>query len=53
LPLTPQTDTAIVDPFSGWNRFDNNGVPIISITQSSPFDLQITSIGYQIASEVI
>jgi len=53
LPLTPQTDTAIVAPFSGWNRFNNNGVPIISITQSSPFDLQILSIGYQIAAAVI
>jgi len=53
LPLVPQTDTAIVAPFSGWNRFDNNGVPIIEITQSSPFDLQITSIGYQIDSAVI
>lgn len=53
LPLTPQTDTAIVSPFLGWNRFDNFGSPIISITQSSPFDLQILGIGYQIASAVI
>ena len=53
LPLTPQTETAIIAPFSGWNRFDNNGVPIISITQSSPFDLQVLSIGYQIAAAVI
>jgi hypothetical protein len=53
LPLVPQTDTAIIAPVSGWNRFDNDGVPIITITQSSPFDLQITSIGYQIASAVI
>lgn len=53
LPLTPKTDTAIVAPVSGWNRFDNNGTPIISITQSSPFDLEITSIGYQIATAVI
>lgn len=48
LPLVPQTDTAIVAPFSGWNRFAT-----FSITQSSPFDLQITSIGYQISSAVI
>jgi hypothetical protein len=53
LPLTPQTSTAIITPVSGWNRFDNNGVPIISITQSSPFDLQILGIGYQVESEVI
>jgi hypothetical protein len=53
LPLEPQTDTAIIDPFEGWNRFDNNGNPIISITQSSPFDLQVTSIGYQIDAAVI
>lgn len=53
LPPQPRTDTAIVSPFSGWNRFDNNGVPIISITQSSPFDLQILSIGYQIAASVL
>jgi hypothetical protein len=53
LPLMPQTSTAIITPISGWNRFDNNGTPIISITQSSPFDLQILGIGYQIESEVI
>jgi hypothetical protein len=48
LPLTPQTDTAIVDPFSGWDRFST-----LSITQSSPFDLQILAIGYQIGAAVI
>jgi len=48
LPLTPKTDTAIVAPFSGWNRFST-----FSITQSSPFDLQILSIGYQIDEAVI
>ncbi len=53
LPLVPQTDTAIISPFEGWNRFDNNGKPIISITQSSPFDLQILSIGYQVESAVL
>lgn len=53
LPLTPQTDTAIIAPFSGWNRFDNNGTPVISITQASPFDLQILSIGYQVESAVL
>ena len=53
VPPAPKTDTAIVDPFYGWNRFDNNGVPIISITQASPFDLVITGIGYQIDAAVI
>ena len=53
LPLTPMTDTALVDTFSGWNRFDNEGEPIISITQTSPFDLQILGISYQIDAAVI
>ncbi len=53
LSISPKTDTEIVTPFFGWNRFDAEGTPIISITQSSPFDLQITSIGYQIESAVI
>jgi hypothetical protein len=54
LPIFPQSDTAIVTPFSGWNRFNNtDGSPIISITQSAPFDLQITGISYQIESDVI
>lgn len=48
LPPMPQTDTAIIDPFDGYNRFER-----ISITQSSPFDLQITAIAYQIESVVI
>ncbi len=52
-PITPQTDTAIISPFSGSNRFDDNGVPIISITQRSPFDLQILGIGYQLDSAVL
>lgn len=48
LPLIPQTDTAIIDPVDGYSRFAT-----FSITQSSPFDLQITSIGYQIETAVI
>lgn len=48
LPLVPQTDTAIIYPVSGWNRFST-----FSITQRSPFDLQILSIGYQIEMAVI
>lgn len=50
LPLVPQTDTAIFSPVSGYNRFDDMA---IVITQSSPFDLQILSIGYQIDMAVI
>jgi hypothetical protein len=53
LPLVPQTDTAIIAPYSGWNRFDQDGQPIIAITQRSPFDLQILAIAYQITSAVL
>jgi hypothetical protein len=48
MPLTPKTDTAIIAPVSGYDRFST-----FSITQSSPFDLQILSIGYQISGAVI
>lgn len=48
LPLQPQTDTAIIAPVSGYSRFST-----FSITQSSPFDLQILSIGYQLDMAVI
>lgn len=48
LPLVPKTGTAIVAPVSGYNRFST-----FDITQSSPFDLQILSIGYQIEVAVI
>lgn len=50
LPLIPRTDTAIFSPVEGYNRFDDKA---IVITQSSPFDLQILSIGYQIDMAVI
>ena len=50
LPLVPKTDTAIYSPVQGYNRFDDEA---IVITQSSPFDLQILSIGYQIDMAVI
>jgi len=50
LPLIPKTDTAIFSPVSGYSRFDGDS---IVITQSSPFDLQILSIGYQIDMAVI
>lgn len=48
LPLVPQTDTAIVTPVSGWSRYQT-----IRIEQSSPFDLQILGIAYQIDLAVI
>lgn len=50
LPLVPKTDTAIFSPVSGYARFDGES---IVITQSSPFDLQILSIGYEIDMAVI
>jgi hypothetical protein len=50
LPLIPRTDTAIFSPVSGYSRFDPES---IVITQSSPFDLQILSIGYQLDMAVI
>ena len=50
LPLTPKTDTAIFSPVSGYNRFNED---LIVITQTSPFDLQILAIGYQIISAVL
>ncbi len=48
LPLEPQTDTAIISPVNGYSRYET-----ISITQSSPFDLQILAIAYQIDMAVI
>lgn len=48
LPLVPQTGTAIIDVVDGYNRFST-----FSITQSSPFDLQILGIEYQIDTAVI
>jgi hypothetical protein len=50
LPLVPKTDTVIFSPVEGYNRFDSDA---IVITQSSPFDLQILSIGYEIDMAVI
>jgi hypothetical protein len=50
LPLVPKTDTVIFSPVSGYSRFDPES---IVITQSSPFDLQILSIGYEIDMAVI
>ena len=47
-PLTPQTDTAIIDRVNGWERFGT-----ITISQSSPFDLQILGIGYEVKAAVI
>jgi len=48
LPLTPQTDTAIIDPVNGYDRFQT-----FDIIQSAPFDLQILGIGYQIDAHII
>lgn len=50
LPLVPKTGTEIYAPVQGYNRFDGDA---IVITQTSPFDLQILSIGYEIDMAVI
>lgn len=46
--LVPKTGTAIVDPVLGWERFQT-----FSIRQSSPFDLQILGIAYEIDDALI
>lgn len=46
--LEPKTDTAIIWNVKGWNRFET-----LRITQNSPYDLQITGIGYEIDAAVI
>lgn len=48
LPLTPQTDTAIIYPVNGYDRFQT-----FDIIQNAPFDLQILAIGYQITASII
>lgn len=50
LPLTPRTGTEIFSPVSGYDRSDSEA---IVITQSSPYDLQILAIGYEIDMAVI
>lgn len=53
LPLQPTTDTAIISPVSGWNRGIKGVNDAVVITQSSPFDLQILAIAYQVDVAVI
>lgn len=48
LNLVPKTDTVIVDVVQGYERFDT-----IKISQRSPFDLNILSIGYMVKTVVI
>ena len=48
LGIVPKTGTAIIAAQGGWNRFS-----AFSITQSSPFDLQITAIAYQIDAAIV
>jgi len=50
LPLIPQTDTAIYNPVEGYHRFNSES---IVITQSSPLNLQILAIAYQIDMAVL
>ncbi len=46
--LHPSSGSAIISPVFGWNRQKT-----FSITQQAPFDLQITSIAYQINTRMI
>ena len=46
--LVPVTDTAIINPVSGYDRFST-----FDITQTSPFDLQILAISYEIETVII
>lgn len=46
--LHPSSGTAIISPIFGWSRHKT-----FSITQHAPFDLQITSIAYQINTTMI
>lgn len=48
LPITPQSGRAISYPVQGWNQDY-----VFSITQSSPFDLTISAIAYQISAAII
>lgn len=48
LPIQYKTDTAVIDSFEGWNRFDN-----ITLSQMLPFDCQITAIMYQIDETIV
>ena len=46
--LVPVTDTVIINPVSGYDRFST-----FDITQTSPFDLQILAISYEIETVII
>lgn len=48
LPLTPQSGTEIKGVTDGWNRTET-----LTISQNSPFDCQITGIGYQVNAKII
>lgn len=48
LPTDGITDTFVLSTVDGWNRFNT-----FSITQSSPFDLEILGIAYQIDAQII
>lgn len=48
MPPVPITDTAIISPVLGYNRFFT-----FSITQTAPFDLQILGIMYQIDAAIV
>jgi hypothetical protein len=46
--LTPQTGTQTISTVDGYNQFNT-----FTITQNSPFDLQILGIAYQVDAEII
>lgn len=46
--LTPKTDTAVVAPGIGWDRFST-----FTIDQTSPYDLIVTGIDYQVNASII
>jgi len=48
LPLVLQTDTAIIYPARGWDRFST-----VKITQNSPFNCEILGISYEINGNII
>lgn len=46
--MVPHTDTAIVEPMLGWERFQT-----FTISQRSPFNLTVSAIAYQVDRHII
>lgn len=47
-PIMPVTDTAVIYPTHGYNRFDT-----FNITQHAPFDLKILGITYKVEANLV